>query len=262
MRHHPHLTNVSCCALFPAPHTISTPGVSDSPVRWCGTEGGNPQGWPTIWSTAVCPDAWCGPGSGGGDPPNSTGAVYMPSGVDVTLQTGDHWFFMPNQPLESLSTLIGYYHRSVGANAHLELDFAIDRTGRVAPSHAAAYAAFGAWIQRCYGTPVARATMPAGATSVTLTLGPTPVSVDRVMMEENQVAGQLIVTYEVEALSSGGQWQRFTSGTSVGSKRIDVAGAAVATTSLRFSVTSGYAVPTAGFNFSAFAPGPCAAAGA
>ena len=62
--------------------------ASDSPVRWCGTEGGNPkegsQG--AVWSTAAC--GWCPSGSGSGDPPNVTGAYWYPSGVDVTIQSG------------------------------------------------------------------------------------------------------------------------------------------------------------------------------
>ena len=67
-------------------------GVSDSPVRWCGTEGGNPvRAGGAVWSTTACPDTWCGPGSGSGSPPNTTNAIWYPSGVDVTLQQGDHW---------------------------------------------------------------------------------------------------------------------------------------------------------------------------
>ena len=59
-------------------------GISPNPARWCGTEGGDPPGWPTIWATD------CGAGSGSGCPSNSTGAVWNPSGVDFTLQQGDH----------------------------------------------------------------------------------------------------------------------------------------------------------------------------
>ena len=65
-------------------------GVSASPVRWCGTEGGHPQQGPggSVWSTTACPDVWCAPGSGPGSPPNSSGALWYPSGVDFTLQLG------------------------------------------------------------------------------------------------------------------------------------------------------------------------------
>lgn len=63
-------------------------GVSDSPVRWCGTESGSPTkgAGGAVWSTTACPDKWCAAGSGSGAPPNTTGAIWYPSGVDVTLQ--------------------------------------------------------------------------------------------------------------------------------------------------------------------------------
>ena len=125
-------------------------GVSDSPVRWCGTEGGDPVaiGGP-VWSTTACPDTWCGPGSGSGSPPNTTGAIFHPSGVDVTLQEGDRWFYMPGDAIHPIGDLVSFYHHSVGMNGHLEIDFAIARTGEVDPVHATAYAAFGAWIRSC-----------------------------------------------------------------------------------------------------------------
>lgn len=164
---------------------------------------------------------------------------------------------MPGQALHPLSDLVAFYHNSVGMNGHLEIDFAISRTGEVDPLHAAAYAGFGAWIRSCYGSPVASGALPAGATSFVLPLGSggAAVTVDRVRMQEDQTAGQLIYSYTVEA-QVGGAWQAFSSGVSVGASRIDL-GEAVAATALRFSVTAGWATPT-GLNFAAFAPGPCA----
>jgi alpha-L-fucosidase len=230
-------------------------GVSDHPVRWCGTEGGNPSGWPTVWSTSACNPSWCPSGSGSGDAPNVSGAVWQPSGVDVTLQQGDRWFYMPGVPVHSLSDLAGFYHKSVGANGHLEIDFAIDRTGNVDPVHAARYAEFGAWIRGCYGAPVAAGSLPAGATSFSFAV-PAGATFDRVMLEEDQTQGQLIVAYTVEALV-GGAYVPFSAGVTVGSKRIDVASAAVAgATAVRVSVTQAFGVP-AGLKASVFAPEPC-----
>ncbi len=139
---------------------------------------------------------------------------------------------------------------------HLEIDFAISRTGEVDPLHAAAYAAFGGWIRSCYGTPVAAGALPAGATTFVLALGAGGASIDRVRMKEDQSNGQLIYSYTVEA-QVGGAWQAFSSGVSIGATRIDIAAAAVAATALRFSVTAGWAVPT-GLSLEAFSPEPCA----
>ena len=94
-------------------------GTSANAVRWCGTEGGVPAGLPTVWSTANC--GWCPDGSGSGSSPNATGAAWYPSGVDVTLQSGDHWFWTPGSSLNTLAWLARVYHSSVGANGHMEL---------------------------------------------------------------------------------------------------------------------------------------------
>ena len=233
-------------------------GVSDSPVRWCGTEGGSPKRGVggSVWSTSDCTPSWCPAGSGSGSPPNTTGSTWYPSGVDVTLQSGDHWFFTPGDALNPLSTLIGMYHNSVGANGHLEVDFAISRTGGVDPKHAVAYSSFGSWIRSCYGTPVAQGELPNQKSSFEISFVSTVI--DRVRMEENQSNGQLIVDYIVEAKVGPRQWVPFSSGVAVGAKRIDIAAAPVTASGLRFSASSGFAMPT-GLKLFAFAPGPCAA---
>ena len=147
------------------------------------------------------------------------------------------------------------YHHSVGANGHLEIDFAIDRTGNVDPVHAAGYAAFGAWIRACYGTPVATGALAPGATSFSLAL-PAGAVVDRIQLEEDQSAGQTIISYVVEALVAGA-YVPFSAGVTIGAKRIDVAAAASGATALRVSITAAYGTPT-GLTASAFAPAGCA----
>jgi len=226
-------------------------GISNNPVRWCGTEGGDPPGWPTIWATD------CGAGYGSGCPSNSSNAVWNPSGVDFTLQQGDHWFWTPGDALHPLTDLIDVYHKSVGANAKLELDFAISRTGQLAPSHVAAYAAFGAWISACYSTPLARATPAPGATTVTLDLGAAAVDVDRVAMQEDLSQGQRVAGYVVEFLAANGSWAAFSAGVTIGSKRIDVLAAPVSTTALRLTVLDSFAPPQLA-SFAAFSPAGCA----
>lgn len=232
-------------------------GVSNNAVRWCGTEGGSPPGWPTVWSTADC--GWCPDGSGSGAPPNATNAAWYPSGVDVTLQQGDHWFYTPGDSLHSLADLATFYHRSVGANGHLEIDFAIDRTGNVAPDHVAAYAAFGAWIDACYKkAPLASAALAAGVNSVVLAL-PAGAAVDRLVMQEDQSGGQFVWTYAAEVqATAGGPWAPFSAGNTIGSKRIDVVGAPVAAVALRFNVTAAFAPGHAGIKVDALSGDGCA----
>ena len=143
---------------------------------------------------------------------------------------------------------------NLGANGHLEIDFAIDRTGGVDPKHAVAYKQFGDWIRSCYGLPVAQESLTPGETSFELQL-PQARSIDRIRMEEDQTKGQLIIGYVVEAKVSG-EWVHFSSGTTVGAKRIDLADKPVTATAVRFSVTSGFGKPT-GLALFVFAPEPC-----
>ena len=58
---------------------------------------------------------------------------------DTTLQEADVWFYQPGQGIRPLAELIKVYHQTVGRNGVLEMDFAIDRTGKVAPSHEQRY---------------------------------------------------------------------------------------------------------------------------
>jgi len=232
-------------------------GTSAHAVRWCGTEGGAPaDAGGTVWSTAAC--GWCPDGSGSGDAPNSTGAAWYPSGVDFTLQTGDHWFYTPGQPVHTLAELIAVYHASVGANGHLELDFAIDRTGGVDPVHAAAYAAFGDWIRACYGAPLATgAATPGAPASVTVALPGGGATVDRVSLSEDQSAGQMVIDYAVEVSVAGGAFAPFSTGTTIGARRIDVRAAVDNVTAVRVTVLSAFATPR-GLRLAVYAP--CAAA--
>ena len=72
------------------------------------------------------------PATGTGDGCNS----YYPAALDYTLQTGDQWFYNPVNPTpRPLTELIEVYHNSVGRNTVLELDFAIDRRGKLDPTH-------------------------------------------------------------------------------------------------------------------------------
>ena len=142
----------------------------------------------------------------------------------------------------------------------MELDFAIDRTGNVAPAHASRYAEFGAWIRSCYGNPVARVSPPVGELVVLLNIADVSVTVDRISIAEDQTFGQLVSAYVVEFTNGSGSWAPFSSGMSIGNKRIDVYGnGTIAATALRLTVKSTFSGATPHVaSFAAFAPEPCA----
>lgn len=264
-------------------------GIAASPVRWVGTEGDMDQGYEGgVWSTYCCnsssADAPCvvahsascalntGPYGGAGCAATGAAAdaacdAWYPAGLDYTLQAGDVWFWMPPpQQLRPLSELIAVYHASVGRNTVLELDFAIDQTGRVDPTHAELYGQFGGWISSCYGTPIASARLappadpwaPAarpGGWTLRLDLG--GASVDRVVLREDQSFGQRVLAYAVRAVGADGRAAPFSNGTAVGNKRIDL-GATVAGGTLELEVvTTALGLPPI-VEFAAFKP--CASA--
>lgn len=92
---------------------------------------------------------------------------------------------------------------------------------------------------------------------MTLPGGSAGTAIDRVRLREDQSAGQLIYSYAVEALLAGGSdWQPFSSGVSIGSNRIDIAGAPITATQLRFSITADWG-QSPGVTLEAFAPDAC-----
>jgi alpha-L-fucosidase len=175
-------------------------GIGMNPLRWIGTEMGDPL-YP-VWST--------GASNGAG---NMTSPNFVPPTCDTTLQDDDTWFWDPTKGIRSLSELIQVYHLTVGQNCVLEMDFAIDTTGNVHPTHAAQYAALGDWIRTCYGSPVSSATDLAGP-DYRLTIAPN-VTFDRFILREDQSLGQRIRQYSISV-----DGRVVGTGTSIGNKRI------------------------------------------
>lgn len=151
-----------------------------------------------------------------------------------------------------MSQLVDVYHASVGANCVLELDFAIDKTGNVHPSHAKAYKSLGDWSRACYGTPLAGTSGSGTEFNVSLPGGAAAV-VDRFIVQEDQTYGQRIRAFSIQALGDDGSWTDMASGSSVGQKRIALAPSPVKASVFRLSVSQATAEPML-LAFAAFAP--------
>ena len=81
--------------------------------------------------------------------------------------------------------------------------------------------------------------------------------IDRVAMEEDQTAGQLIVTYAVDVMLVGqSTWAPFSKGTTIGSKRIDRVAAPQQVLQARLTIVSAFA-QISGVAFNVFAANPC-----
>jgi alpha-L-fucosidase len=203
-------------------------GVTPNAICWVGTESGNPGG--EIWST------------GSSHLGDANSPIWCPKGCDTTLQNFDVWFYEESSSLRTLAELIDVYHATVGMNGMLELDFAIDRSGLVHPTHAARYKELGDWIRACYPDAHAHATSgtcsPAKPCVLELEIGNGDghrnghrngsIAIDRAMVQENLAEGQLVRSYKIELVTAAGATVAFSTGHSVGNKRIDVVSAPVA----------------------------------
>lgn len=168
--------------------------------------------------------------------------------------------------VRTLQDLQNVYHQTVGRNCVVELDFAINRDGLVAPEHAARYQEFGDWISGCYGPGPAFNEAHVAATSGVLggnsTANPSnssmllalPASsvIDRVMIQEDIALGQRIRAYTVSSMVSG-KWVVISSGNSVGNKRIDLLAGKTAATQLKLDILADQAAPIYVKNFAAYA---------
>ena len=127
----------------------------------------------------------------------------------------------------------------------------------MAPSHAALYSAFGAWITACYGkAPAGSGSLAVGSNSLTFAVS---ADIDRVVLQENQTGGQYVVAFTLE-VQVGSTWSLFTQGVTIGSKRISVAQAAVAGASaVRLNITEAFEPGHAGVTAAAFSGDGCAA---
>ena len=231
---------------------------SQNNVDWVGTESGMPA-YP-VWSSGCT-----SPGAGSRGEPPDVAANFCPKCGDCTLQAPDKWFWEPDAPIKPLSQLIDMYHGTVGSNSVMELDFAVDRTGRIDPTHAARYKEFGEWIDGCYGAPLAQTldfVNGSVAEVATTGAGSGGELIDRVMIMEDLQYGQRVLSYKVEtlravpALGNGPvqvveearwpQWMPFSNGTAVGHKRIDIVPRAIGVdkhSRIRVTITASAAPP-------------------
>lgn len=191
-------------------------GITKSTVAWVGTESGFPVAPDEIWSTG-CDIVGENGATGHPDSP-----VWCPKGCDTTLQENDEWFYIPEVPIRSLSTMMEIYHQTVGRNGVLELDVAVDGTGRVHYDHAQRYKQMGDYIETCYGSPLQNWTNVTGYV-IDLELEQ-PVLTDRIMLREDQWrGGQRVRDYKIYIKKSqADEWSLFSQGKSIGNKRIDM----------------------------------------
>ena len=224
-------------------------GLCASPARWVGTEDGFAP-YP-CWSTVA------NIGDNGAGDPN--GGLWVPAETDFTLQNGDNWFYNAAAGVHSFAQLQDMYETSVGHNTAIIVDFAPMPDGSLPPAQVAAAAALGNFVAACYGAPIVQTS---GNASVLTLMPSAPVTVDRVLVSEDQRTGQLVRAFVVTATLANGSAVELARGTSIGNKFIAVLPAPVAgVAALTLNVTALAAMaPTPTPIIKAFAAFACDAA--
>ena len=192
-------------ALTLQPKAMIMGGSHSTPnqIRCVGNESGH-AGYP-CWATATFPAD-----QNGGDP---NGKDYLPAEADAPLTFS--WQHSGSE-MRSVEELMQRYYLSVGCNANLLLNAAIDPTGLIPEREMKRYVEFGREIQRRFGKSVAETT--GQGHEVVLKLGP-PAIINHVILMEKIAEGERIREYVVEGFA-GGAWQELTKGACVGHKRI------------------------------------------
>jgi hypothetical protein len=127
------------------------------------------------------------------------------------------------------------YETSVGHNTALIIDFAPKPDGSLPPEQVSVAAALGSYVSTCYGAPIVAGS---GNESIITLMPSGPVSIDRVLVSEDQHFGQLVRAFTVTATLADGTTATLATGTSVGNKFIAVLPKAETITSVTLNVTA------------------------
>lgn len=133
------------------------------------------------------------------------GDRWVPGEADVSIRPG--WFYHEKEDslVKDLAKLMDIYYKSVGRNGTMLLNFPIRPDGLIDSRDSISGARFGRYVSELFGNDLAalgeRAVAPDSA-SITFT---TPVTFDRMVLQEDITRGQRIKAFEAEALVDG-QW--------------------------------------------------------
>ncbi len=205
------------------PNTIAFQGPYGYPnlVRWVGNEEGVAPYpcWATADSTTKADGTVVVEGLNG-DP---FAEYWCPGESDYTLrwnssfQGGWFWHADEDSMMFTLDELMKKYETSVGRNSNTLLGIVIDNRGLVPDADVKRIEEFGKAIKETYGTPFRTAS--GNKNKVTIRFSE-PVSIDRVMIQEDIAKGERVLEYSVQGKANG-EWQTLATGTNIGHKHID-----------------------------------------
>ena len=154
----------------------------------------------------------------------------------------DTWFFDTIHGVRPPAELRAMYEASVGHNTQALIGIGIPPNGTVAnTAQAAALAALGSWIRGCYGAPIAQTS----GTGTEFTVMPSAaVTLDRVVLQEDQTTGQRVRSWELTAYLANGSAVQLGAGKSVGNKRIVAFPELIEVTMVLLNITAAVGTPT------------------
>ena len=167
------------------------------------------------------------------------GTVWLPAEEDFTLQEKDSWFYNGQLGVRTPAELRTMYETSSGGNTGMIISIGPFANGSVSQDQAAAAAALGTFVRRCYGAGKAVATTAAATSNKSITITPAkPSEVDRIQIREDQSKGQLVREFHLTAKLANGTiavlCPKKTS--SIGNKFICVLDAPLTVTSLSLAL--------------------------
>lgn len=205
------------------PNAIAFQGPYGHPnlVRWVGNEEGVAPYpcWATADSTTNADGTRVINGLNG-DP---LAPFWCPGESDFTLrwnrsfQGGWFWTAGEDSMMFSIPELITKYETSVGRNTNMLLGLVINDKGLIPEADVQQVEALGNEIKRHYGTPFKQTS---GSGSEYVITFDKPVSVDRVIMQEDISQGERVLKYTLKG-KIGSEWIDLSSGTCIGHKHID-----------------------------------------
>jgi alpha-L-fucosidase len=213
-------------------------------ARWCGNEKGyiGDPNWATLNRNEFSPGHANKNSLQHGD---VGGTHWVPAEVDVSIRPG--WFYHESEDdkVKTVEQLMEIYYTSVGRGANLILNVPPTKEGLIHPVDSARLVAFGEALQREFSCPLkansikswkatnqrkgfAASNVMKGdrqtywatdddvrEATLTMTLRK-PVSLYRLRLCEPIQLGQRIDKFQVEGLTTEGQWETVATGTTIG----------------------------------------------
>lgn len=190
-------------------------------IRWVGNEEGAAP-YP-CWATAGSTTNADGTIEVSGLHGNSKAPYWCPGESDFTLrwnrsfQGGWFWHAGEDSKMFTIKELLKKYETSVGHNTNMLLGMVVDNRGLVPDADVQRIEAIGKEIQRQYGHPF----KTIYGTGNTLIMNfAKPISVDRVVIQEDIRKGERVLSYELQGKVNG-NWVVLATGSNIGHKHID-----------------------------------------